>query len=146
MTALIRSAQPEDAPVIVLLITELAERTGEHSPISENYVNAYMAHPDNSILLAEEHGQVMGLISFSVRPNLYHAANSCLIEELIVTATARDRGLGSALINEVVRRAATLECAEVSVSTLEENERAIAFYNKHGFVDEAVLLEMHLES
>lgn len=145
MTVLIRSARPEDAPDIVRLITELAGSIGEHSPISENYVNVYISHLDDSILLAEENRHVVGLISFSARPNLYHAASSCLIEELIVTATARSRGVGSALIDEVIRRAAALDCAEIGVSTLEDNEEAIAFYNKHGFVDEAVLLEMHLE-
>jgi ribosomal protein S18 acetylase RimI-like enzyme len=145
MTILIRSAQLEDALVIVGLIAELAERIGEHSPISENYVNTYISHRDNNILLAEENGQVVGLISFSIRPDLYHAANSCLIEELIVTAGARERGVGSALIDEVIQHACALKCAEVGVSTLEENKEAITFYNKHGFVDEAVLLEMHLE-
>jgi len=144
MTVIIRSAQPEDAFVIVRLIAELAERDGEHSPVCEDLVNTYLSRKENAILLAEQRGQVVGLVSFSVRPNLYHGANSCLIEELIVTGEARGRGVGSALVNEVIRLASALDCAEISVSTMEDNERAIAFYNKHGFVDEAVLLEMHL--
>jgi ribosomal protein S18 acetylase RimI-like enzyme len=145
MTVQIRPAQSGDASTIVQLIIELAESGGERSPISKAYVDACLAQRNNCVLLAEEQGLVAGLISYSVGPDLYHAANTCLIEELVVRATARGRGVGSALIEEVVRQAAAQKCAEVGVSTLKENERAIAFYKRHGFVDEAVLLEMHLE-
>jgi ribosomal protein S18 acetylase RimI-like enzyme len=34
-------------------------------------------------------------------------------------------------------------CAEVSVSTLSDNEDAQRFYRSHGLVDEAVFLEKH---
>jgi ribosomal protein S18 acetylase RimI-like enzyme len=36
-------------------------------------------------------------------------------------------------------------CAEVSVSTMPSNSKAIEFYKAHGMTDEAVLLEKHFE-
>jgi len=144
MSITVRQATPTDAHAIVELIGELARTLGGTSPIAQDYVGEYMAFPGNSILLAEEGGRVAGLLSYSLRPNLYHAANSALIEELVVRESARGRGVGSALMSELLRRLPCQRCAEVSVTTMPDNDGAIRFYRSHGLVDEAMFLEKHL--
>ena len=144
MSITVRLATSTDAPVVVELIGELAGSYGETSPITQEFVGEYLAFPGNSILLAEENGRVAGLLSYSLRPNLYHAANSALIEELVVRESARGRGVGGALMSELLRRLPSQRCAEVSVTTMPDNEGAIRFYRSHGLVDEAVFLEKHL--
>jgi ribosomal protein S18 acetylase RimI-like enzyme len=144
MSIMVRQATPTDAPAVVELIGELARNYGETSPITQEYVGEYLAFPGNSILLAQEEGRVAGLLSYSLRPNLYHAANSALIEELVVRESARGRGVGSALMAELLRRLPSQGCAEVSVTTMPDNEGAIRFYRSHGLVDQAVFLEKHL--
>ena len=144
MSITVRQATPTDAPAIVELIGELARTLGGTSPITQDYVGEYIAFPGSSILLAQEDGRVAGLLSYSLRPNLYHAANSALIEELVVRESARGRGVGSALMSELLRRLPSQGCAEVSVTTMPDNEGAIRFYRSHGLVDEAVFLEKHL--
>jgi ribosomal protein S18 acetylase RimI-like enzyme len=146
MSTLIREASPEDAALVVSLIEELARGEGEQSPISETYVARYLAFPGSKILLAELDGVTAGLISYSIRPNLYHASDSCLIEEFVVRQVARGKGVGGVLMEEVIKRAINAGCAEISVSTMPDNERAIAFYRKHGLTDEALFLERHLEA
>ena len=146
MPILITEAKLSDAAVVVAFITELAESEGEHSPISETYVAEYLAHPGNRVLLAKRDQEVVGLISYSMRPNLYHAGDSCLIEELIVSQRTRGSGVGRALMEEVIQRCISAGCAEISVSTMPDNERAIAFYRKLGFTDQAVFLERHLKA
>lgn len=76
---------------------------------------------------------------------VHHAAGSGLIEELIVSGSARGRGAGSALLADLLRRLAAAGCAEVSVSTMPDNEGAKRFYRSHGLVDEAVFLEKHFQ-
>lgn len=139
----VREAKPGDEPIIVDLIGELANTLGEPSPITPEYARAYLSYPGSGVLLAEDDDQVVGLLSYSVRPNLYHAAGSCLIEELVVSDSARGRGVGGALIPELLRRLASAGCAEVSVTTMPDNEGAKRFYRSHGLVDEAVFLEKH---
>jgi ribosomal protein S18 acetylase RimI-like enzyme len=139
MSINIRDAGPEDAAAIVRLIAEL----GGQSPVTKEYVESYLSFPGSGVLLAEEGDQTIGLLSYSVRPNLYHAGDSCLIEELIVHEPARGRGVGSALMSELFRRLISTGCAEVSVSTMPGNQRAIKFYKYHGLIDEAILLEKH---
>jgi ribosomal protein S18 acetylase RimI-like enzyme len=134
----IRSARIEDAEAIVRLISEMAGMDGDSSPTDEEYVAYYISCPHSYALLAEEEGQVIGLLSYSIRPNLYHAGDGCLIEQLIVQEGARGRGVGGALVEELFQRLAALE---VFVSAMPDNRRAISFYKSHGLTEEAVLLE-----
>jgi len=140
----IRVAGASDAAVVVALIQELAKGAGETSPVAVDHVHAYLSAPGSAILLAEQEGQAMGLLSYTMRPNLFHAASSCVIDEFIVTEPARGRGVGSALLQAVLAAARAAGCVEVSVSAMTDNARAIALYKRHGFTDEALLLEQHL--
>ena len=144
MALTVRRAGPGDEGTVAELIRELARSEEEESGITAAYAASWLISPGVAALLAEEDGRAVGLLSYSVRPNLYHAADSVLIEELVVRAGTRGRGVGGALMADLLRSAAEAGCAEVSVSTMPDNARAIAFYRKHGFVDEALFLERHL--
>jgi ribosomal protein S18 acetylase RimI-like enzyme len=139
----IRLAQTKDATAVVRLISEMARVDGDSSPIDQEYVAYYLSCPHSYVLLAEEEGQVIGLLSYSIRPNLYHAGDACFIEQLIVQENARGRGVGGALVEELLRRLAALDCVEVSVSAMPDNQGAIRFYKSHGLTEEVVLLERH---
>ena len=84
MASAVRQAVTQDAHRVVELVQQLAATIGEDSPVSATTVEDFLAYPGSGVLLAEEGGRVVGLLSYSVRPNLYHAANVCLIEDLIV--------------------------------------------------------------
>jgi ribosomal protein S18 acetylase RimI-like enzyme len=136
---------PADASAVAGLIEDLARTSDWESPVTEAYAAEYLALSGQGALLAEEEGQALGLISYSIRPNLYHAADSCIIEELIVSRRARSRGIGRRLVEELERLAQARRCAEISVTTLPGNEEAIRFYRRLGFTDDALYLEKHLE-
>lgn len=143
MNLRIRQAAAGDQAAIAALIRQLAQSIGETSPITEAYVALYLSSPGSQVLLAEEEGRTVGLLSYSVRPNLYHAGDCGLIEELIVHPGYRRRGIARALLSDVLGRLRTAGCAEVSVSTLPENEPAKRLYRSFGLVDEALVLEKH---
>jgi ribosomal protein S18 acetylase RimI-like enzyme len=143
MDITIRDARPADAPGIVALIRESAAEDKEITPVTEAYVAEYLSSPGSGILIADSQGQAAGLLSYSTRPGLFHAAPSCLIELLLVRADRRGRGAGSALLQAQLARAAEQGCAEVSVSTMPDNAGALRFYRRHGLTEEAVFLEKH---
>jgi len=143
MNFTIRTARSEDHAAIVGLIAELAASSGESTPITPEYARQYLEFPGSRALVAVEDRQVVGLLSYSLRPNLFHAGNSCTIEELIVAQPFRSRGIGGALLEELLRQLAELGCVEVSVTTMSDNHGAIAFYKSHGLTDEAIYLEKH---
>lgn len=142
--ARIREARPGDEATITALIRELAAGEGETSPLTEVYARGYLAASGCHVLLAERGGRIAGLLSYSVRPNLYHAGPTALIEELVVAAEERGGGVGGALLEHLLAHLEATDCTEVAVSTMPDNEDAQRFYRAHGLVDEAVLLEKHL--
>ena len=139
----IRDARPGDEPDVVRLVTELASEGGEASPVSEAFVRDFLASSQVHLLLAEVDGKIAGLLSYSVRSDLYHAAPSAMIDEFVVSAAYRGCGIGSAMMSELLGRLEAMGCAEVSVTTMPENVAAQRFYRSHGLVDEALFLEKH---
>lgn len=143
MNLTIRPAKIEDHSTITELIAELVASTSETTAITAEYVRQYLEFPGSSILVATVNQQVVGLLSYSLRPNLFHAGDSCTIEELIVAQPFRSRGIGGALLEELLRQLSEQECVEVSVTTMPDNHGAIVFYRSHGLTDEAIYLEKH---
>lgn len=139
----IRLAGCQDAQTIVNLIHELARVEGEASPLTAAYTLEYLAHPGSVVLLAEEGKEILGLLGYSTRPDLYHAGVCAEIETLVVSEKSRGQGVGQALVQYVMQLGRQQGWAEISVSTLFENTPAIEFYRKNGFEDEAILLEKH---
>ena len=140
----IRDATPADGAAIVALMGELAASLNEPNSLDAAYVARYLATPGMGLMLAWTGQRAVGLLSYMVRPNLFHAAPACQIENLGVAAGYRSRGIGGKLVEELLRRAAALGCAEVSVTTMPDNADAIRFYRRHGLADEALYLELHL--
>ncbi len=143
MNTTIRKATLADAAGILSLIAEHAMAGGETSPLTSSYIAQYLESPASEILLAEADGQIAGLLSWSIRPDLYHAADCCFIEELIVTEHLRDQGLGRALMAELFARLGDRDCAEVSLAVMQDNAGAIRFYRSIGLSEAALLLETH---
>ena len=135
----IRPAEPSDAAHIVRLIRQL----GSDSDVTEEYVLHYLSATDRCVLVACNGAQVAGLLSYSVRADLYHAGNSVLIEELVVDERERGKGIGSKLINALLAKLPALQCKELCLAVMPENEPAIRFYKRHGLVEEALFLEKH---
>jgi len=143
--AAVRDARPDEAARVAELIRELALTEDVESEVTPEQVLAYQRYGDSGILVAELGGRVVGTLSYFVRPGLFHGGRWGYIDELIVTASARGRGVGDALVAEALRRFQAADCKEAAVSTVFGNDRAAALYRKHGLVDEALQLEKHFE-
>jgi ribosomal protein S18 acetylase RimI-like enzyme len=145
ISVIIRSASPQDANSIARLIVEHAAASSERSPLTSDYVAQYLTSAMSQILLAEQYDRVIGLLSYSLRPDLYHAGNVCLIEELVVESSRRGHGVGSALLTELLSRLTAAGCVEVALAVMPDNAPAIRLYRKHGLTEEALLLEKHFQ-
>ncbi|MGE5483548.1 MAG: hypothetical protein ACM3X4_00850 [Ignavibacteriales bacterium] len=72
----VRQARAADAAEIVRLIGELAASSGETSGATREYVAEYLSSTGSHVLLYERDGTVLGALTYSVRPNLFHAGDS----------------------------------------------------------------------
>ena len=140
----VRQATSLDVRSIVALVQALARAVDVATPVDEAYVHDYLASPGSGILVADDAGEIVGFLSFSIRPSLLHAGRSCMIEELVVDPATRRQGIAARLVVELLRHAAGWGCIEVSVTALAPQRGAIEFYKSQGFSDDAVSLEKHL--
>ena len=139
----IRHAGPGDEAEIVRLVHEMAAEDDEVSPVDEHYVRHFLASPVSGALLASDGDAAAGLLSYCITPGLFHAADSGLIELLIVTASHRGEGIGRRLVDTALRLFQDAGCAEASVSTGEANDPAQHVYREAGLTESSLLLEKH---
>jgi GNAT superfamily N-acetyltransferase len=142
----IRPARKSDAASIRNLVGQLAASIGETPArqLDDDYVLKFLDAQGAGVLVAEIEGKVIGMLSYTLRPNLYHAAACCMIEELVAAQGYRGIGIGGRMLDAILTLARDRGCAEASISTLPSNLTALELYRRRGFIDEAVLLEQHL--
>ncbi len=143
------SADKGHAKEILSLLSQLLEVAhgeGDIPPSQvEDNLSQILDNPAYLILLAEEEGNIVGLINVHFRNTLFHPGPSALIDELVVDTRFRGRGIGTALIESAIEEAKRRGCVEIEISTESDNTSAIEFYKKRGFTHSAVLLENEFE-
>ena len=145
MPVTIRHAGPGDEPAVVELVQELAVAAYYPTPIDEHYVRHYLASPVSDLLLAVDEGAPVGLLSYAIVPGLFHAADSGIIEALVVAEGRRSEGIGRELLMAGVRKLEDAGCAEISISVEADNDAAQKLYLDAGLTEASVYLEKHIE-
>lgn len=129
-------AAVQDVPVILKLITELAEyeRLADEVEATESGLrdSLFGPTPRAEALIAKVEDETVGFAlwfhnysTFLARPGLY-------LEDLFVRSHWRGRGVGRALLRQLARIAVERGCARMEWSVLDWNEQAIGFYRSIG--------------
>ena len=139
----IRRATEADIPCILRLVAQLDYDVENEA--GKAGARAVLADPVCVTLLAEDAGQIVGLVGFHVVPQLHHAAPVLTLAELVVGEGARGSGVGSALLRAAVDQARAAGCAVVDVASAFRRTRAHQFYEAHGFVRHGIKLVLELE-
>lgn len=101
--------------------------------------------PDRSVLVAERRGQIIGTLDLIVVANLTHDAQPwAVIDNVVVDAACRRIGVGRALMDEAVDRAAQAGCYKVELLSHERRHTAHAFYRAMGFENSAEGFRRHI--
>ena len=126
-----RSATPADEPRVMQLLSHLFERDLSGEPARSRAFRRMLETPERGIVLViEEEGGVLGVISVSY--NLAIRFDSCYaqIEELVVDEAARGKQAGAVLVRAAIEEARRHGCNEMGLYPREETR---AFYEKLGF-------------
>ena len=131
----IREARKNDMPQVHSLIKELAEFEKEAHAVEVTVADlehdGFGKHPAFHCFVAETNSKVEGI---ALVYNRYSTWKGKIIhlEDLIVSQSMRGFGIGTALLDEVVKYAHNLGVKRINWEVIDWNEPAIAFYEKKG--------------
>jgi GNAT superfamily N-acetyltransferase len=89
-------------------------------------------NPDEPMyaLVAEEHGQLIGLAHYLFHRSTIMLTQTCYLQDLFTSETARGKGVGGALIRAVYEQAELAGSTRVYWQTHESNANAMKLYDK----------------
>lgn len=132
----IRSATENDIPGIFALIKELAEfeKLADQIKTTEAELGKTLFGKDKfvEILLAEYDGEIVGQALFFKNFSTFLGKPGIYLEDLYVKPDMRGKGIGKALLDEIIALAKERNYGRVEWSVLDWNEPAIDFYKKIG--------------
>lgn len=131
----IRVAQAQDMVNVLHLINELAKFEKEEGTVEvtvNDLINdGFKEKPLFHCFVAELKGNIVGMALIYPRYSTWKGPVIHL-EDLIVTEEMRGSGLGTALLNEVVKYGSDLGVKRISWEVIDWNEPAINFYESKG--------------
>lgn len=131
----IRNAKKEDMPQVLHLIKELAifekEPDTVEVTVEDLEHDGFGAHPAFHCFVAEVHSKVEGIALIYNRYSTWKG-KILHLEDLIVSKSMRGSGMGTALLDEVIKYGHSLGVKRINWEVLDWNEPAIAFYEKKG--------------
>ncbi len=108
---------------------------------SIEFIEKTITNDDSDILVYVDDGKVVGFILLQAkqRPNFEFIVpdKHCFIMDIIITENSRGRGFGTALMNSAKDWAKAQGCSFINLDVLSNNTRAIALYEKLGFIPKA---------
>jgi ribosomal protein S18 acetylase RimI-like enzyme len=144
----IRDGRKEDLPAVFLLIKELAEF--ERAPhevtnsVKQLEIDGFGPFPAFGFIVAENEKGIVGLSLYYYRYSTWKGKRLYL-EDIIVTASERGKGIGRSLFLETMKKTVNDKCVGMTWQVLDWNEPAIAFYKAFGSRLDEEWINCHLE-
>jgi GNAT superfamily N-acetyltransferase len=131
-------ARWSDTPRLAALLAAGTLRGGEDRgdlPAYQSALDEINATPGAAmVLVAESQGQVVGMCQLIMFRHLQERGGRCAeLESVHVDERYRSSGIGGALVEAAVQRAAEAGCYRVQLTSNRAREAAHRFYERHGF-------------
>ncbi len=134
--AKIRPLTPADIPLAVPLMAELGYPV-EAGALAVRFA-AVSANPDDAVLVAEHHGNLVGLIACHSFEMLHRPGRLGRITALVVAESARRHGVGHQLLAAAESHLRSRGCIKLEVTSAGHRDGAHAFYESHGYTEQRV--------
>ena len=107
-----------------------------------SYLANLLENPQLLVLIAKAEDKIIGGLTAYILPSYQTKQSSIFIYDLGVATNFQRQGIGKSLIDKLLDYAKKHQIQDVFVDTeLEENEDALAFYQKTGFENQAKVVQ-----
>ena len=128
---MIRLAVSADQPEIYSLICALEETSFPQEMFAWGFYTM-LSSASHLLLVAEEEGQIVGLLHLRMEFQLHHCGTVAEIMELIVSREVRSKGIGAALLKAAREQAIQHHCIQFEVTSNQKRKQAHRFYQREG--------------
>jgi GNAT superfamily N-acetyltransferase len=131
----IRTATMQDKDNVLKLFDEFNSLLKANETLSEKssaIFDEIVSRNDTKIFIAEEDGQVLGITTLYLLPNIRHGWHRGHIEDFFVTADSRGKGVGTQLFNGVKDYCVNNGIKVIKLDSGNELVNAHKFYEKNG--------------
>ena len=126
----VRPATPQDETAVFRLLPQLlGDRIADSGPARAVF-RELTDSERGAVLVADEGGAVLGVISVSYNPAMRYGGLYAQVEELVIDEASRGKQLGATLVKAIIAAARERGCKEIGLYPLEGNR---PFYEKFGF-------------
>ncbi len=144
-----REATKSDLPQIIGLLSQLSLRGEPNTSLkkAESIYKKIRRYPFYKIYVTVLDEQIVGVFELLIMDNLAHLGMpSAIIEDVVVAAEHRRRGIGKVMMNYAMNVCRKMGCYKITLSSNLKREEAHDFYEslgfrKHGFSFYAELAE-----
>ncbi len=135
-TILFRSARLEDLDALVELLAELfsiEEDFTFNAELQRRGLLLLLGNPFARVVVAENGDRAVGMVSGQLVVSTAEGGPAVLVEDVVVSACFRQRGIGRRLLDEIAAWAAAKGAGRLQLLADRNNGAALAFYEKTGW-------------
>ncbi len=136
MDVITREATKSDLPQIIGLLSQLSLRGEPNTPLkkAESIFRKIRRYPFYKIYVTVLDEQIVGVFELVIMDNLAHLGMpSAIIEDVVVAAEHRRRGIGKVMMNYAMNVCREMGCYKLALSSNLKREEAHDFYESLGF-------------
>lgn len=132
----VRLATAVDAPIVGRLLCDFNTEFATPTPSAQDFAARFgelLGREDILVLLADVGGEAVGLAYMTLRPTPYGDGPILELEELYVVPALRGRGIGSAMMADILALGQVREAVEIRINVDEVDTDARRFYERYGY-------------
>jgi GNAT superfamily N-acetyltransferase len=132
----IRQAEAADIGTMSTLLAQLFSLEQDFRPNSSKQrmgLEMLLKTPDAYVVVAEEQGDVVGMLTLQTLVSTAEGGRCGLIEDVVVNESCRGRGIGQALMTHIVDWADRQGLVRLQLLADRHNQPALVFYQGHGW-------------